>query len=213
MKSVTILKLSGALLVLVMIQLSVFGRGMPAEQRDTIHGLFDKHAKFQRVVTKTEDGYISKTTSDDPEAVKLVQTHVKQMEGRLKEGLMVRGWDPAYVEFVKHYDDIDIQITNIDQGISIVAIGKTEEAKEVARNHAGIISKFIDHGWEEHDRKHPAVYSNSEASQATVGGMACCQKEGSNGETCSTGGEGGCMMGAKAENQGGKEMSCCRQAG
>lgn len=215
MKSVTILKIIGALAALVIIQPTTFGRGMPAEQRDTIHGLFDSHNKFHREVTQTEDGYMSRTTSDDPEAVKLVQSHVKQMEGRLKEGLMVRSWDPAYVEFVNHYDDIDIQITNIDNGISIVAIGKTEEAKAVARNHAGIISKFIDHGWAEHDKTHAAVYGASQATQemGKMGGSSCCQKDGQKGETCSTEGAGGCMMGAKAAGKKGSGKSCCQQAG
>mgnify|MGYP003115772601 CR=1 FL=1 len=173
-------------------------RGMPAEQRDTIHGLFDSHDKFQREVTQTDKGYISKTTSDDPKAVELLQTHVKQMEGRLKEGLMVRGWDPAYVEFVNHYDDIDIQITDIENGISIVATGKTEAAKAVARNHAGIISKFIDHGWTEHDKTHAAVFETQTATQGMGkrGGMACCQMESETGsptgESCRMEGDACC---------------------
>lgn len=218
MKSINILTLAGALAALFALQSSGFAQGMPSEQRDTIHGLFDSHDKFQREVTETETGYVSKTTSDDPEAVQLIQKHVKQMEGRLKQGLMVRHWDPAYVEFVNYYDDIDIEITNIENGISIVATGKTKEAREVARNHAGIISKFIDYGWKEHDKTHAAVYGDSEATQGMgkMGAMACCQQEGQGEElasaACKTEGDGGCMMGAKAEDKGGK-MSCCQQAG
>ena len=176
----------------------LFARGMPTEQRDTIHGLFDAHDKFQREVTRTDEGYISKTTSDDPKAVQLLQTHVKQMEGRLKEGLMVRSWDPAYVEFVNHYDAIDIQITNIKNGISIVATGKTEAARAVARNHAGIISKFIDHGWTEHDKTHAAVFETEKAAQGmgNRGGMTCCQREGETtaqtGESCRMEGDACC---------------------
>jgi len=124
---------------------------------------------------------------------------------------MVRGLDPAYVEFVNHYDDIDIQITNIENGISIVTIGKTEAAKQVARNHAGIISKFIDHGWSEHDKTHAAVFGDKEATQGVKGkggmsAMSCCQKgnqeTAQSGETCKTSeGGAGCMMGAKAQNK------------
>jgi len=134
------------------------GRGMSPEERQAIHGLFEAHQKIQRKVTKTADGYTSKTTSKDPAVAKLLQTHVKQMETRLKKGLMVRRWDPAYVEFVNHYDDIQIKITNIEGGISIVVVGKTEDAKKVARNHAGIIGKFIKRGWSEHNKTHaPAL--------------------------------------------------------
>ena len=133
------------------------GRGMPAEARQTIHGLFDSHDKFTRVVRTTEQGYTAKTTSHDPVLVKLLQTHVAQMEKRLKQGFMVRRWDPAYEEFVRHYDDIDIRITKIENGISVTATGTTKEARKVARNHAAIIDAFIRKGWSEHDKRHPAV--------------------------------------------------------
>lgn len=155
------------------------GRGMPAEARETIHGLFDSHDKFDREVQVTDDGYVAKTTSNDPALVKLLQTHVKQMEKRLKQGMMVRRWDPAYAEFVSHYDDIDIKITNIDKGISITTVGATEDAKKVARNHAGIISKFIKNGWSEHDKTHPAVAGKSAATGATdVKPPAACADRG-----------------------------------
>ena len=197
----------------------LFGRGMPQEQRDTIHGLFDSHEQFERTVTITEDGYVAKTTSENPEAVRLIQAHVKQMEVRLKEGLRVRSWDPAYVEFVNHYHDIDIQITNISDGVSIVTVGKTDAAKAVARNHAGIISKFIEHGWKEHDKSHAAVFEDSESDgTASMEGMkSCCagKESGEGGMSCSQDGESErCMMEAAANTDGSSSsMACCRKAG
>ena len=168
------------------------GRGLPAEKRDVIHGLFDAHDKFKRVVKQTDDGYVSKTTSDDPDAVKLIQTHLRQMEERLKKGLMVRRWDPAYEEFVNHYDDIEIKITNIKNGVSIEAIGKTENAKKVARNHAKIISNFVKRGWKEHDRRHPAALTaenESENREAAAVEEACEEAGGNEGGKCSLGGK------------------------
>lgn len=152
-----ITQLAGIAVVLALPSGPVVGQGMPAEAREAIHGLFDAHDKFERTVTKTKDGYVSKTTSRDRKAVKLLQKHVRQMEARLESGLMVRRWDPAYEEFVEHYDDIQITIEHIDNGIAVTAVGKTEAAKEVARNHAGIVSKFVKRGWKEHDVRHPAV--------------------------------------------------------
>ena len=149
---------------------------MQADMRETIHGLFDGHDKFQREVTPTESGYTSITTSKDPEAAKLLQKHVKQMESRLKQGMMVRRWDPAYEEFVRYYQDIDIQIKNIPNGISITATGKTKEAREVARNHAGIVSKFVKFGWSEHDKHHPTVATKAQ-SQVQAVAKACCLKK------------------------------------
>ncbi len=133
------------------------GRGMSQEAHETIHSLFTNHDQFNREVKLTEDGYVSKTTSDNPEMAKMIQSHVRQMEARLDKGLMVRRWDPAYEEFVRHYDDVDIRIQKIENGIQVTAIGKTEEAVKVARNHAGIVSRFVAHGWEEHDVAHPTA--------------------------------------------------------
>ena len=82
---------------------------------------------------------------------------MKQMEKRLKLGLMVHRWDPASEKFVRHYDDMDIKIENIENGISFTAVGVTEGARKVARNHAGIFSKFIENRLNEHDKTHPAV--------------------------------------------------------
>ena len=170
-----------ALTILIISATTIFAQGhgpgrMHAEMRETIHGLFDAHSQFQREVTQTETGYTSTTTSKNPEAAKLLQKHVKQMEKRLKQGFMVRRWDPAYEEFVRFYDDIDIQITNIKNGIKINATGKTREARDVARNHAGIISKFIKKGWEEHDALHPAV-ATSESTTQKAAPEACCLQD------------------------------------
>ncbi len=217
MKSEFSQKVASAFVALAMIPTSALASGMPAEQRDTIHGLFDSHKLFVREVVETEQGYNSKTTSEDPAAVELLQTHVKQMEERLKDGMMVRGWDPAYVEFVNHYDDIDIQITNIENGISIAANGKTPEATAVARNHAGIISQFISHGWKEHDKTHAAVYGESAEAkgEGRMGMMACCQigdKESSQeGNECCTEGKGECAVDGKPGGEKGSGMSCCQQ--
>lgn len=166
------------------------GHGMSPEAHDTIHALFDSHTKFEREVQTTESGYVSRTTSSDPEAVKLIQTHVKQMEERLNQGLMVRGWDPAYVEFVNHYDDIEITIKNIENGIEVVAVGATEDAKKVARNHASIVSKFVERGWKEHDVSHPAVASASNSvGKGPAGRGSCCQSS-AGGESCPSGAAG-----------------------
>lgn len=166
------------------------GHGMSPEAHDTIHALFDSHTKFKREVQTTESGYVSRTTSSNPEAVKLIQTHVKQMEERLNKGLMVRGWDPAYVEFVNHYDDIEITIKNIENGIEVVAVGATEDAKNVARNHASIVSKFVERGWKEHDVSHPAVASTNQSTEKGQAGFkGCCQSSAGSGggESCASG--------------------------
>lgn len=179
-----------ALLALLQSSLHGQGHGMSPEAHDTIHSLFDSHTKFEREVQHTENGYISRTTSNDPKAVQLIQSHVKQMEERLNKGMMVRGWDPAYVEFVNHYDDIELKVRNIENGIEVVAVGATEDAQKVARNHASIVSKFVERGWKEHDVSHPAVVSASKSVEKGHAGRGSCCQSSAGGESCPSGASG-----------------------
>ena len=203
-------------LLSIILPLAVFAsaiasaNGMPAEFKETIHGLFDNHSLFEREVTETENGYTSKTTSKDPAAVKLLQSHVGQMEERLASGRMVRGWDPAYVEFVEHYSDIDIRIENLVNGISVTAVGKTPEAIEIARNHADIVSKFIQLGWKEHDKTHPAVYAQTN-SETSAAGKACCQAEGAEKACCSSGEGAECSIASPENGKTAQATACCQK--
>ena len=154
-----------ALIVLIVALVSVVyaqaQRGMPQENRDAIHALLAAHKKIERKVTPTADGYEAVTTSGDEEVVALLHKHVAQMDARMKKGLMVRRWDPAYKEFVEHYDDIEIKIQKMKDGVKVVTHGKTPAAIKVARNHASIITKFVGHGFEEARKPHAAVTSES----------------------------------------------------
>ena len=133
------------------------GHGMPAEAREQIHTLFENHDKIRREVTKTEDGYVAVTESDDAGVAKALQKHVAQMEERLESGLMVRRWDPAFEQYVSHYKAMEHTFEATDKGVRMVVKGRTALAAKVAQNHAAVISDFVAHGWTEHDVKHPAV--------------------------------------------------------
>ncbi len=168
-------------------------RGMPQANRDTIHALLAAHDQIKREVKVTDDGYTATTTSEDPNVAATLQRHVGQMDARMKKGLMVRRWDPAYVEFVNHYDDMDITIKKIANGVQVIGKGKTEDAKKVLRNHAGIITKLVAHGMEEAHKEHAAVLSatadpateeqaETPCCQAKENSNACCKEKGPKGK-------------------------------
>lgn len=136
------------------------GRGMPHEAHQAIHSLFDNHSKVVRQVELTVSGYVSRTTSGDPRIAKTLKSHVKQMKDRLNDGYGVRRWDPAFNEFVNHYRNMDIKIRELSDGVEVTVTGKTREAARVAVNHAGIVSKFVKNGWDEHDVIHPKAAQN-----------------------------------------------------
>ncbi|MDF2375183.1 MAG: hypothetical protein P1U81_03005 [Verrucomicrobiales bacterium] len=131
------------------------GRGMPEELHGVIHQLFAGHEQIKRSVELSKTGYTAKTTSEDPELAKALQSHVSQMEKRLEGGLSVRRWDPAFVEFREHYEDLNTGIEYIKGGVAVSVTGTTPASIKVAHNHAKIISGFVKHGEERMHYSHP----------------------------------------------------------
>lgn len=209
------------------------GRGMPAAFQDNIHALFDNHETIKRKVEKTEDGYRSTTTSTDPKVAAILQEHVAQMKQRFDGGRPVRRWDPAFEEFFAHYDDMDVAIEKIDGGLRVTVKGRTPEASAVARNHAGIVSRFVAHGWDEAHASHPPALDgdgNVVASAAPLhaagksgdedcaedGGEKCtkCEKAAAvdpDAKAAKAGCCGCCRRAAAGPKKGGKDGACCRQ--
>ncbi len=132
-------------------------QGMPPELRANIHRLFDGHDQLVRTVTLTRDGYTATTTSTNPVMAAALTAHVSQMSARLESGLMIRRWDPAFEQYVRHYADMKHEFTPLADGLKATVTGLTPTAVRVAQNHAQIIADFVAHGWSGHDRSHPAV--------------------------------------------------------
>jgi hypothetical protein len=132
-------------------------QGLPAEAREEIQSLFAGHARITRNVVETPEGYTATTESEDPALARILQSHVKRMETRLKDGLMVRRWDPAFAEYVEHYDEMTHTITPTEKGLKITVTGRNPKAIAVARNHAKVVSGFVTDGDAAHHRQHPAV--------------------------------------------------------
>lgn len=154
------------------------GRGLPAEAREAIHTLLNQHEQIVRKLTLTDTGYQALTTSTNPAVAAALKKHVGQMSDRLKAGLMIRRWDPAFAEYVAHYDEIEHQFEAVDGGIRATVTGKNAGAIKVAQNHAQVIVEFAAHGWEAHDRSHPAALTaqadDPVSSEKAVAPRACC---------------------------------------
>lgn len=130
-----------------------------------IHALFAAHEKIDRVVEITDSGYKAKTTSQDKAIAALLKKHVAEMVARLDGGMNVRHWDPAFAEFREHYDDTTVVIDNIAGGVSVTVAGKTAAAIKVVRNHAAIVSGFVEKGSREMHQTHSAVIAGPSAKK------------------------------------------------
>ena len=162
---------------------------MSADFRGVIHSLFAEHEKVDRSVELTETGYRASTTSKDSKVAATLQKHVAQMESRLEGGFGVRHWDPAFVELREHYDELGIEVKNIEGGVSVTVVGNTPEAIKVAQHHAGIISGFVEKGGEQMHATHPAAVTKKDGDPKVT-----TAEKGKAGGAC---GDGQCDLGKK----------------
>lgn len=174
---------------------TAIAQGMPPEARQNIHLLFNRHEAVTRTVTMTKEGYISLTESADPKVAAALKEHVRQMEERLKGGLMVRRHDPAFAEFAKHYEDISHTVEPTEKGMKVTVTGKTPAAIKVAQNHANVVTDFATNGWEAHDRDHATVLG-AQGAAAPAPRELSTPSEKSPPACCASGGE--CQMNGPA---------------
>jgi hypothetical protein len=127
---------------------------LPAGQRDLIQNLAQNHHLLEREVSLTESGYVARTTTTDAGLAKQLVSHVTYMKKRLGSGSMVRRWDPAFVELIQYHDQIEVTVEALPNGIAVVVQGKTPDAVLVAKNHARIVSGFVEKGSEAVQNQH-----------------------------------------------------------
>jgi hypothetical protein len=133
------------------------GGPLPDEQREIIREMAARHQELKRDVAMTNDGYTATTTTGDKELAAKLKAHLAYMEKRLESKAMVRRWDPAFVELVDYYDQLDTEILPLENGVKVTVKGKSPEAIKVAQNHAKIVSGFVKEGQTAVQREHPAV--------------------------------------------------------
>ncbi|MBX3733281.1 MAG: hypothetical protein KF791_11880 [Verrucomicrobiae bacterium] len=174
-------------------------QGMPPEARGNIHLLLNEHEAVTRTVTMTRDGYVALTESDNPKVAAALREHVRQMEERLKSGLMVRRHDPAFVEFAEHFDEIRHVMEPTGKGLKMMVTGTTPAAVKVAQNHATVVTDFAANGWEAHDRDHAAVLPSAAGPAPAAGELSTAANTSAPG-CCEHG--GACRLGGPARKAG-----------
>ncbi len=157
MKTIPFLLLFAALTLPAHAQRSKFSGPPPAEQREFIHTMAERHKEIEREVKMTKKGYTATTTSKSKDLAAMLKKHVAYMKARVDSGANVRHWDPAFTELVKYADDIEVEVKEIKNGVEVVVTGKTEEGVKVAKNHAKIINGFAKKGMKAVQREHKAV--------------------------------------------------------
>jgi hypothetical protein len=116
--------------------------------------LIDNRQKIQRTVVKLADGIETVTESDDPEVVKLIQTHVNAMYGRVKDGRPIHMRDPLFKAIFENADKIVMKHELTSKGIKVVETSADAYTVKLIQAHADVLDLFIKNGRPEMMKNH-----------------------------------------------------------
>ena len=128
----------------------VGGRHDPATmgQLRDIHALFLNHDRIKRTVTNLANGIRTETTSDDPEIVQLIKTHVTEMGRRV-----VAGDDPglpiessALHAIFRDKDKIHTTYEATANGVVVVQTSDDPKVVAELQQHASQVTEFVENG-------------------------------------------------------------------
>ncbi len=111
------------------------GAGMMQDMR-SIQGLLTNHEKIERRVENIPNGVRTLTTSDDPEVVQLVRTHVRQMKARYERDQPIRMMDPVFRELFRNRDKASLTYEDIPGGIRATHTSDDPQVVLLIRQHA-----------------------------------------------------------------------------
>ncbi len=119
------------------------GPGMTAGDHEAIRTLVSRHRSITRVVGEIPGGVRTTTTTDRPELVGVLRTHVRQMALRLEDGRPIRLWDPVFRDVFAHADEITLKWKDIEGGIEVTETSENPRVVPMIRAHARKVNDFV----------------------------------------------------------------------
>lgn len=134
------------------------GSGMQSNMADMgqIHALLANHKTIQRRVQNLPNGVETITTSSDARVAALLPEHVTAMYARLKDGRLIRGFDPLFVELFRSAGKIDLKMERLKNGVRVVETSRDPHAVKLIQAHAEAVNGFARDGLAAMHRRHPA---------------------------------------------------------
>ena len=145
------------------------------------HTLVFNNNDIQREIEVLPNGVITRTTTFNPELLAVLQRHPKEMADHLKDGGRVRNWDPLFAELAAVADEVNMEITQLENGLLVRSTSENPEVAKLIVAHAYKVSEFVARGTAamREGTPLPADYVRADGSTAdgSAGTMpACCQK-------------------------------------
>jgi len=117
--------------------------------------LMEEHAKLKRVTETIENGICSRTTTEVPELVKVLQEHVAGMEKRFGMGRAIRSWDPLFAALFEYKDQINMEYHNIENGVEATLTSDDPKIIELILCHDETLHGFVNEGFQAGKRESP----------------------------------------------------------
>lgn len=121
---------------------------------EVFRALIDHRESIARTVVKLADGIETVTESNDPEVVKLIQTHVNAMYGRVKDGRPIHVRDPLFKAIFENHDKIVMKHELTPKGIKVVETSADPYVVTLIQAHADVLDLFIKNGYPEMMKNH-----------------------------------------------------------
>jgi hypothetical protein len=140
------------------------GRGMGGNAADmrSIHELLFSHKSITRKVRQLPNGVETVTTSTDPQIAAKLKEHVAAMYARMKEGRLIRGFDPLFVALFQNADKIDFRVTPLANGVLVVETSNDPYVAKLIQAHAAAVDGFVKEGM-------PAMHRTTPVSPRSEG--------------------------------------------
>jgi hypothetical protein len=131
------------------------GDGAHAADMQLFHQLFAHRSEITRNVVMRPDGIETVTESMNPDVTRVLQTHVRSMLARVKDGRPVHQRDPLFAELFRYADQISAEHELTANGVRVVETSKDAYVVKLLQAHAEVVSAFIANGRSEMMRNHP----------------------------------------------------------
>ncbi|GAB6035064.1 hypothetical protein [Galenea microaerophila] len=134
------------------------GRGSDAEHKADqalFHKLLERHTELKRETEKLPNGITVRTTSDNPELVKVLIEHVEGMKRRFGKGRAVRSWDPLFAALFEYRDQIKMEYHPIENGVEAKLTAEDPKLVELIYAHDKTLHGFVNEGFEAGRRESP----------------------------------------------------------
>ncbi|GAB6068917.1 hypothetical protein JCM30760_00140 [Thiomicrorhabdus hydrogeniphila] len=117
--------------------------------------LLEYHNQLTRTTEQLPNGICSRTTSESPKLVKILQEHVTGMEKRFGMGRAIRSWDPLFSALFEYKEQITMEYHNIENGVEATLTSDDPKIIELIQCHDETLHGFVNEGFDAGKRESP----------------------------------------------------------